>query len=53
MPKKHKKPKLKEVNPDKVGRGHAFGAAGSGRSTRFKSKKDYCRKTKKNSKLEN
>ena len=50
MPKKHKKPKLKEVNPDKVGRGHLFGKVG--RSATFKSKKDYTRKPKKKESLE-
>jgi|JI10StandDraft_1071094.scaffolds.fasta_scaffold48353_2 hypothetical protein len=51
MPKKHKKPKLKEINPDKVGRGHSFGKVG--RSATFKSKKDYTRKTKKKQELDN
>ncbi len=50
MPKKHKKPKLKEINPDKVGRGHSFGRVG--RSSKFKSKKDYTRKPKKKEDLE-
>lgn len=40
-----KKPKQNKINPDKVGRGHKFGKVG--RSSKFKSKKDYNRKNKK------
>lgn len=45
---KYKKAKRKEINPDKIGRGHAFGRPGKGRSTMFKDKSKYLRKDKKN-----
>ena len=43
-------PKTSPINPDKMSRGHAFGRVGKGRSTSFRSKKEYRRKDKKNNK---